>query len=248
MLLQVINQINLKIMKNSILIIFVILFYSLFCSSCKKESASESSPDANTITTPRISRMFNSWTGTMSYYSYDSKGRLIKELDSIHYSYGIARGMSTSYYYADSIITELVTDYNQESSLQVLYLNSKGLLVTRNFCSAVPNTGYSMKFTYEYDNNNYLIKQNNNGSIITYTILNGNVDNINLGHGIVYNYNYSNYLNTIGNENFGQSFLGKQSINLNSGYTYQFDSKNRVSSMTYYIGTREIKNEYYYTN
>ena len=146
------------------------------------------------------------------------------------------------------MITKLTTNYANVTSVKILHLNSKGLAISRD------------NYTCEYNSDNYLIKEirispppfisNTN----TYSISNGN--NVVKLEEYFYNsqrsadtinYKYSNYLNTIGNENLGQAFLGKQNKNLllSSNIVYTIDNTNRVTS----VKTDTInETKYYYAN
>lgn len=230
-------------MKISRYIIFIILFYSLFCTSCKKDSTSVSSIDVS-----KISRIVNS--SSSSSFFYNSNGQIIKEIDSL-FSFSPVHILKTTYNYSDSAIVLLITDYTNATLAQILHLNPKGLVISKD------NNTF-----YEYNSNNYLIQEvvSYTYSLITsmkttYSIQDGNnvieTTLVNYYGGRqeinTTKYNYSNYMNTIGTENLGQAFWGKQNKNLilSSNVVYTFDSKNRVS-----VVTTDSNNEtkYYYAN
>ena len=228
-------------MKNFRLILLV-SFFAIFYSSCKKDNTT----DSDTSVVPKISCM-NGGAGIVlggsHFYYYDSKGRLIKEKDSIN-RYNIY----SNYTYTDSAIILNTVHANGDLSTQILYLNSKGL-VTYVKENGVQNVLYK----YEYNSDNYLIKKQFGlegklgSTTITHNIVNGNVVSDTT---ILYtpfkrkttcNYTYLSNLNTTGNENFGMSFWGKSNKNLVSyyiagsdtiKYNYTFDSKGRVTFMS----------------
>jgi hypothetical protein len=203
------------------------IFGMVLISSCKKDD------DESTIQFdkyPRIKSIQNLGANRYTnYYEYDSKGRLIKlNLD----------GYTQKIEYFDSYLKYIFLDSNLAPMITYTnYLNSKGLMVQ------------SSGMEYTYDSNGYCITSFNypmNVSVKN-TIKSGNISesitaNINYATFSISIYEYSPKNNTIGNENKGQCYLGKQNINLTSrqinisapnlpdttNYSYEFDSKDRV--------------------
>lgn len=199
------------------------LFFGLvLVSSCKKDD------NGSTFQFDKYPRIKSIQYGvdsssSIDYYEYDSKGRLNK-LNQY--------GSILKIEYSDTKVAWI----SQDSKDTMLYkLNSKGL--------AISVTDY---LYYEYDENGYLIHWyidvTNAGFI---SILNGNMSSgkrIYSDDTTFYIYEFSQKNNTIGNENKGMSFLGKQNINLTSKqislknseppdtvyYSYEFDIKGRV--------------------
>jgi len=202
----------------------------LFCLSCKKDTAGS---NTNFSKVSSISNYSNGAIISSRNFLYDSNGRIIKETDisTLQSSY-------TTYHYSGSTKTAK-TFNNNDTTISIMTLNSNGLVISSNMGA--------MNFTFEYNIDNYLIKvfQNLQDRLdtITYNIVNGIIvtETMSLLAETIKS-NFTNYTNTIGNENFGESFLGKQSINLVSGiifvgsdtttYNYHFDKKNRVSRQT----------------
>lgn len=125
-------------------------------------------------------------------------------------------------------------------------LNSNGLVTTGIIRSL--KTGEQGTINCKYDENGFLVykkESSNSGNtweVHAYTIQDGNIvkEEISYSSGYISKRTYSYYmdkLNTIGPENMGVTFYGKQSKNLikserrdgeTMSYIYEFDSKNRV--------------------
>lgn len=214
----------------------ILSFFSIIIFSCKKDKNNYNNNVVPSI--PKISTVTykSGTTSSTNIFSYNSNGTLniLTESD----------GSYTKYEYAGTKIA--VKSYNNSGILtktDTLTLNSSGLAV--NYSSSNSYT------TYEYDVNGYLKKElKYNYNVLTdstlYKILDGNTTTISL-NGIQQPYNYlveyqflTDKVNTIGNENGGITFLGKQNFNLPQSYTvsgsmqysmvytYEYDSKGRV--------------------
>jgi len=230
------------ITNNSILkwiVILPLIFVILF--SCKKDKNNYTT--APVMSYPKINTETYVYGGNSSTetYSYNSNGRifLLTQSDGsfIKYEYSNNKLIMEHYQSGGSL---LYTAFNK--------INSLGLVVSDSMSSS-----YSK---YEYDVNGYLIKElNYNNGILTdssiYTIFNGNTISVtrnNLTTTYLYTVEYfTDKSNTIGNENKGIGFWGKQSTNLVKSvaysivgqgqlsleeYTYEFDINGRVSRQT----------------
>ena len=236
---------------NSKVLLFVLLSLLIVFSACDK---SEDVEPGNNI--PLIKTITYYSDGVFWYsktFEYNQSGKLTKETydDETYYTYSYETG---------KIIKK---KYNKESSLtstDTLLLNKEGLLISEG------------KTTYEYDTNGYLVKSTapfeppSNYFITSYKISNGNIAQKTISYSPVIKKGTYKYLadkNTIGNENMGKPWLGKQDKNLPSEdywvstveyqtwestmyYTYEMDSENRVTKKTGNQDTRDGR-EYYIT-
>ena len=199
------------------------LFFGLvIVSSCKKDD------NDSTFQFDKYPRIKSIQYGvdsssSIDYYEYDSKGRLNKLNQD---------GTIQNIEYSDSKVAWIYKDFHDT----IFYaLNSKGLAIS-----------YADLIYNEYDENGYLIHwyiDDKNASFIS--ILNGNMSSVKRIYSAdttFSTYEYSQKNNTIGYENMGMSFLGKQNINLTSKqiyhknsdlpdtayFSYEFDNKDRV--------------------
>jgi hypothetical protein len=177
--------------------------------------------------------------------TYDSKGRLIRFNRNVVIQDNEAK--SVIYTYSESSILLKHTYATNSIIIGVLSLNAKGLAVSNVYKKE--NGEIESSSDVDYDGNGFLIhkkdveKKSNYECNYSYTIENGNVVKMvsasNSGYSETETYTYyTDKPNTIGNENHGVFYCGKQSKNLlksktNRGhtdtYTYEFDSKNRVT-------------------
>jgi hypothetical protein len=179
---------------------------------------------------PRIKSMQYNNPGISYFvnYEYDSKGRQIKFIfDDGAYTKTEYFGYTIKHIYFNS--------QNEPQNTSLFLLNTNGLVETSDF-----------GVTYEYDENGYNI-----GLIIDsfsswkMSIISGNrsyARRILSADTTFYNYEYFPLINTIGDENTGVSYFGKQNVNLTSKniiyhipelpdtayFSYEFDSKDRV--------------------
>lgn len=165
-------------------------------------------------------------TGTTSY-EYDNSGRITK------ISYNGNRYEKYSYV-SDTMILKEIYNNVLDHSTDTLLLNDRGLVTAVNRSAA-----------YEYDAEGYLVKSTIVRNKYTYitinTIADGNMvetTNETDSLGILmetanYRYNYNAtpaVTSTIGDENTGIAFYGKQSKNLPSGCHYSYSR--RVDHLT----------------
>jgi hypothetical protein len=223
-------------------LLFAMLIAIITTSSCKKDNKN------TTSSFPRILKE-NILYGQQTYsitYQYDDNFRVTKivQLD----------GKIKTYNYVDS--TVMVKTFNREGtamiSIETYTLNSKGLAKSLHGTGTYGSRTSTWSETYEYDGSGYLVKEVFSSTLETghtayYSILDGNM----VAEAFLYDgqsdstsYKFlPNTTNTIGNENTGISFLGKQNVNLfnwmnekssthgTSPYicTYEFDNLNRVA-------------------
>jgi hypothetical protein len=240
------------------IIIQAILLYTATIS-CKKDKNEEP-----TIPVPQLLTITNYYNGAVSgvrTIHYDANGRYVKSTlnngsyDTIEYSNPLVLWKS---YDAKGILTGIET-YN---------INSDGLAIfnssdKKRDKAPIEPLQKNMNFTkeindaaFEYDANGYLVKQTDynyftslDTTITIFHIVNGNISGKSVSSSSSYieemTFSFT-YLpdrpNTIGYQNTGIFFLGKQSKNLleyiifktalsnpdTIKYKYGFDSKNRV--------------------
>ena len=218
----------------------VLLIGIIAISSCKKDSKNSG------LSVTRILKV-NIQSGIYSYdmtYQYDDAFRAKK----------IARenGNFKTYDYADSTVT--VKTYNSTGtsliSTEIYIVNSKGLAKSLQGSGSYKTSG-TWSGKYEYDNDGYLTKEIftstiETGHTVFYTIKDGNMITKAFLYSGQYDStfyeNFTSSKNTIGNDNIGLSFLGRQNVSLYTlvnekssthatsphTCTYEFDSQNRV--------------------
>jgi hypothetical protein len=238
---------------NTKIFLLAALALSITLYSCKKDS------DITEAAKPLVQK---TTLEDNSYFLYQYDGNRLTKITS---SDG---GYTTIDYTATTATVKEYSVDNVLGSSQVFTLNSKGYAISSvtssgkkkslstksilpiaiaQFAIASPTT------TYEYNSDGYMTKaiygDAGNQEIITYTITNGNsVAYSDAAGGQTFTSTSQFYLdktNTIGFENMGISFFGKQDKNLKQSvtdtysgsavahsYTYQYDSQNRVASNT----------------
>jgi hypothetical protein len=146
-------------------------------------------------------------------YKYDEAWRLIKQTNSDGWSY--------QFTYAPGMVIEK-RNYPTGSDVDTLLLNEKGFEISRS-------RGY---FTTEYDQEGFIVKKirhTHDPTAFFYTKENGNTVQMAEMDGDSFNHMCNvqtmeylpNSTNTIGLENMGISFYGKQDPNLVSVFSYK---------------------------
>jgi hypothetical protein len=258
-------------MKTKFLLMVFILGLAGMTSCTKKDS---DTPSPATPGVPKI-KTATEYYGTYEYstaYRYDAAGRLTggtySDSGYFHVVYGT--GTVEINEYSSAGIMQYKTVYT---------LNSSGLAVSatgtdyykggvnrfrslwcRNILKTISSktdSSVSSTVTYEYDIEGYLIRETYyetyDTTVFTYVVENGNTVSMSY---IIYDIPmtfYYQYLtdktNTIGEQNMGITFLGKQDKNLiqsiqyiydTIAVSYEFDSKSRVSKRSI-VG----ENDYY---
>lgn len=175
--------------------------------------------------------------------SYNSENKLV--------SYSLENTVEHSYTYGNGTVTREIFGFvGQVLAIDVYTLNNKGQAISSVTYADEIGIGESTRTTYEYDENGYMTRKvvvayPNDSAITIYTVLDGNVISETCsGKSYAYSYTYDYYYdksNTIGDENQGIYFLGKQSVNLVRKiisdadvrtFTYEFDEKGRVSKQS----------------
>lgn len=209
-------------------------------------SACKDTNDDVKYSVPRIKKMAwyeNNQLYSERTYQYDGTGRLVKE--SITDDYDILYT-----YLPGKVIIKVVQPGTEDMHADTVILNDKGLQISTSNSSAI-----------EYDALGYLVKKillvNKIPHLHTFRIENGNTVQWTLKKGgppetIVNEQTYEflpNTVNTIGNDNTGIPFYGKQNKNLLSkttfishsstgtdeftvSYDYELDTQNRVVKQT----------------
>lgn len=195
--------------------IVLFLAVAMVASSCKKE---ESSPTRIKTITHTDTQGNNPVTET---YFYDNADRLS--------SITVQDSLVTSYRYNDLTVIETYGDQNN-----VYAINKDGYTTSINFYYDVLAT-----ITYDGVPGEYTYRKEGNGTETAFTWAGGNLVYTDLLGGVNLKY-LSDKTNTIGNENTGRRFLGKDSKNLvdtetylNASttitYQYEYDAQNRVT-------------------
>jgi hypothetical protein len=277
-------------MKKIYLFIITALFLYVITAACKKD---KNDTDGDPVASfPKIDSVIDyqyNYIGDIAIYKYDSKGRVVRILykdgssDSLIYS---DTQVLWKYYWPGGSLDAIDTYMLNSKGLATMVIFDSGkkerssavnLPKRMNFNS---NTSSLSQLLREYDANGYMVKEtyyiftsSADTATYWYTIKNGNINGIN---GISTNQSnpysitetfsyYTDKQNTIGDQNSGIAFLGKQNnnlvktllYNLNNysppdtlQYWYKFDSKNRVimsySSLT--LGSYVDSTRYTYKN
>lgn len=224
---------------NTKSLFIALLVLLLAFSACKDD-------DDIKNTLPRIKKIAwydNNQLSSERSYQYDQAGRLVRE--SITGDYDILYT-----YLPGKVIIKVVQPGTEDMHPDTVILNDKGLQISSSGSSVV-----------EYDAQGYLVKKillvNKNPHLHSFRIENGNTVHWTLRKGdppgmIVNEQTYEflpNSVNTIGTENTGLAFYGKQNKNLQSkttlishsstgtdeftvSYDYELDAQNRVVKQT----------------
>lgn len=255
--------------KNIILITTAIIFVIV---SCKKENTNTNSNNASPLDALVKTKTENNIT---EMYYYDNENRIIK------IEYLLANG--TTYYHEFTYTNDGILEYHSEDSrtnlsdtvsggIVIIYcmpnpflniLNSAGLYKGK---SEICDADF---YDYKYDDNGF-ISEKTTSMIDNYllTHFENDTKNIIRSHNTGYSYGvgsfdyfydyvyYTDKLNSIGNKNYGQSYLGKSSQNLIKSetinnniiktYTYEYDAHQRVSKQIIVHGTTQTITTYTY--
>jgi len=239
--------------KRSFLLIPVTSLFLL--AGCKKDEQKIPPP-----VIPKVKTLTKD--NNVQTYSYDSKGRVTKV------DYGPNR--RDEYAYTDTSVV-----YNSYDAQNILQLTTNYKLNDRGFAiSSTSNSPFTESTTFAYASDaqpltNVLTRTIQNGPVIKFTTqsyyTNSILDSIvgimttdNLFSGSS-NYYYDEYftdkINTVGNVNLGQQWLGLSSKHpvktardighdnnwfyTQTTYTYEYDSLNRITVVHHYNGTDE---------
>jgi len=221
--------------------------------SCKKDNHNTPPPP------PAIPKIKTEWANNdVRTYSYDDKGRVTKIVYSL---YGW-----DEYAYTDTGVVINHYDTTNTWTYKMLYkLDSKGLAILSTSTTSTSDTS-----TYAYTTDGYCLTKTVTRTLTAqplrswayhYFYTNNNLDSIietytqgasSNSIGTYYDSYFTDKTNTIGNDNFGQSFLGKSSKNpfnaardighTNDGtypqtnYVYEYDSLSRIIKQTEHEG------------
>lgn len=216
-------------------LLFALLSLLIICSACDD---SDNQPAENKIPLIKTETWYTydgqQW-GTSTTYEYDRQGRIAKSSNG-----------------------EEITSYAYEPGKVFVNTYSVADKITRNDTILLNDNGLQMTFygfTLEYNAEGYLVSAPElramPPSMQTLTILNGNTVKStpkfwNQSYMLTTTYKFRDSLNTIGRENKGITWCGKQDKNLLSEqfeltkttgrdyewlykYTYELDAKNRVT-------------------
>lgn len=209
-------------------LLFALLSLFITFSACKDN---DDDPDNNTI--PKIKTMafyVESKLSLLSTYTYDTEGRILSENRE-----GDSFEVLIQYAWLPGkvIVKYDAPDWEENIQNDTLLLNEKGLQVSE-----------SSLYPVEYDAQGYLIKRtvfyNKVPYLHTFQIENGNTVRWNISTGKDFeiisteyvNEFLPNSVNTIGNENMGISFYGKQDKNLMAKSTYISHEASGINPIT----------------
>jgi len=261
--------------KSNYFIPITIMIVIIFMSSCKKDNTNGKpyNPFAKIQT---ITTNYNGFPESIETFQYDYLGRVVKDMmnDSSYITYEYSNSMITEKQFSNNntltalIALSLNSNGYVTSGTINLYGNKKKSGTNRIKLGTNLISTCSGSFNATYDNNGYLIyvgwiEEDSTKTIFykgtsKYTIFNENT--ISLTTSDIYTtdsliqteqYTFKDTSNTIGLENQGIFFLGKQNKNLTSTYTfitndvtnnytstnnytdtYEYDSKGRVTKQT----------------
>jgi hypothetical protein len=260
--------------------IFTLAFLLFNLASCTKDKSSspafhDSIPRIQTVT-----EYFNGATERVTSFLYDTSSRLVKV--SFHEILENQQYYDTLIYNGSTIVMNTYSNKNKLIESEIFTLNSNNLVVlmTDTFGEQKKSVRHFLDLRlqeheaniYGYDENGYQTleistneyggthryeKSYSAGNLITSTYQYMANDTVIQNGASTFKY-YSDKSNTIGNENRGIAFLGKQNTNLLSNildqkwlttdtlslitdYRYEFDSKNRVIKQ--YITPRNGDND-----
>ena len=244
---KTINQIDMKNKKPILFSAMIVVLFSItLMSGCKKEETTDACTNGvqdQTETGVDCGGTCNACTasafriktvtyadGSVFAYSYDNRGRITNLAIT---SAGL--GNSTQQY---TYGTNSVTQTLQGGFTENYTLNSNGYATSQ---VSKDNTGATIaSWAYTYDSEGHVLTSaytGGGGGTVTNTWTNGNLTSDNNFGGQTYTYLLAKD-NTIGNENNGMNFFGKDSKNLRNSstsgggtttFTYEYDSQNRVT-------------------
>lgn len=210
---------------------YFIILLILFISCEKKDCCADPDP----ASTYRVKSIVSNNTGLDDFtneFSYDAQGRIILEKVSFDGSSNVLNYRIETEYLVNEIIQRKYDKNNILSETKRFFLNSKNLID-----SSVESNGAS-RSKYSYDANGFLVEQktyngsnawqqtstfnyNISGSIVSQST----VTDSGLGDSL---FEYTDFEtgknNTLRNENFGQVFRGKNSV--------QFAKKVKVTNLS----------------
>lgn len=237
----------------------LICFSFLFCACSKKD---DPAPEKETVPPiPKIRTLTKYYKGAIQSeetFEYDSLGRLSKQTIT-------GSAMYTYDYFPGLIILKTYWPDTGLAETDSLLLNDKGYVVTaekgRETIEYTPD-GFMARQTFNYGEGAFsLTYKTEDGNTTRRTERNGpQLANVTFRY--IYSFS-SNSVNTIGNENMGISFYGKQDKNLvnrwqaiveypyktyDSYFTYEFDDQNRVTKQSFLNGGEAPYTSFTYYN
>ena len=208
----------------------------------------------------RIKQTADRQTGDFYGLTYDSLGRILT-------SHNFGDAYWEYRYTGNLVIKELINHGKVDSPIDTFKLDDRGLAVQENY----NDNGWPNVNEFSYDKDGFLIQtrfllDGNCIGTAKWIISDGNqikssyIDDNNTIRSTVYYSYYMDKLNTLGNENDGIAYRGRDSKNLikerveiyNGGdtsvllYQYQFDDKERVVQKVVHQKNGELKDSLTY--
>jgi len=202
-----------------------ISFISILLNSCIKKADNHIGPTMGKL----ISSIQYS-TGGTNTYTYNSSG----QRSTFVYKSGTITEIG-SYTYTASSITMLANEISGTNSYTIkstILLNNAGLAISEVDSTTGSSTSGNTLY-YTYDANGYRTSAITQSSTQNFTYQNGNLSSVIYSGTTPYNYTYTYLMdkpNTLGNQNVGIYYLGKDNANLKNTYTNTYGS----STTTYY--------------
>jgi YD repeat-containing protein len=241
-------------MKHSLWLLIAVVGLLISCSKNNGTTPDEPTPP------PAGSIKIKTFTGDngTTTFTHDSQGRLATRLypngGKEEYDYSTPNKIIKKYYFPDGSL----------DGTGDLDLNAAGLVIKGVYSDGGPNL-----YTYEYDAEKNLVKMaieaNGNATIVDYFYTNGNLDSsrykLNGNHHSTTHYTYyTDKADLLNNDVYGQGYEGyfgkyllkKEQTHYADGdqkawdYSYEFDSKGRVSKRTIKNGQNQEVGLYTY--
>lgn len=226
---------------NLLIALFGLLIAFPACKHNREDETTPKIPKIKDITTYLDQKAVG-----INFFEYDQAGRLLKNEQS--------NGNMTTYQYSDNqIIVNTITFTGMIADSDTLLLDDKGLAFKEK----------NGNQTFEYDPQGFLVKktvQSLELHTYTYLIANGNtvqgsyrLDNHSADQIMLQNEFQPGSINTIGNENKGITFYGKQDKELISSrvlfnepatFSYEYDTQKRVTKRIIQNGYTEVYTYY----
>ena len=185
-------------------------------------------------------------------YTYDNQKRLIK-FEQAKFNNDIEATTAYDYSQANQVIETQTSKYFPASSYQkVVYNNdANGKVIRSNPRDPVTNVDGSYTRNYTYNVDAQLLEMQDGSSKLTNLYSGGNLIKNTLSTSRqtienVYEYN-TTINNTIDNDRFGKSFLGKNSVNAFSKRTYSVINSGTLEYKSIENVTYEVDSEGYIT-
>jgi len=213
---------------SNLKITLYISFISILLNSCTKKTDNHIGPTMGKL----ISTIQYS-TGGSYNYTYNSNGQRA----TFVYKFGTITEIG-SYTYTASSITMLANEIsgtNQYTIKATILLNNAGLAISEVDSTTGSSTSGNTLY-YIYDANGYRTSTITQSSTQNFSYQNGNLSTTIYSGTTPNNYSYTYLMdkpNTLGNQNVGIYYLGKDNANLKNSYTYTSGTSTTTYNYSY---------------